>query len=61
MTNNAFYPNASRPPLVFIANINHSQAGRFETYDYELRLPSTPVNYTPSGSTNYVKIYWEKT
>jgi len=58
---NAYYSNATRPPLVFVTNINHSQAGKYGTYDYELRLPSPLVNYTTGGVSNYARIYWEKT
>ncbi len=43
--------------LVFVTNLNGSQAGTYGTYDYEVRLPSTLENL--KESSDFVKRYDE--
>ncbi|MDD9953414.1 MAG: hypothetical protein OXR66_03695 [Candidatus Woesearchaeota archaeon] len=43
--------------LVFVANINVSQAGMFGTYDYEIKVPSRLASY--KGSEDTVSFFFE--
>jgi parallel beta-helix repeat protein len=58
-SNDAFFSSQTKPPLVFITALNHSQQGYYGVYDYELRVPSPLAAY--AGSTDKVRVYWEKT